>query len=86
MTRTAREEELMIEVERLRAWLYKIKNEAFKETKHAVIEWLAEQSLVRANCATHPDWGSTESWAKLGVWPPAKFDEKTVAPPENKNG
>lgn len=75
MSRTAREEELMIEVERLKAWLYKIKNEAFKETKHAVIERLAEQSLVRANCATHTDWGNTEDWAKLGVWPPAKIDE-----------
>lgn len=43
--RTAREKELMIEIERLRAWLYKIKGEAWKETKHGVIEWLAEQSL-----------------------------------------
>jgi len=84
--RTVREEELMIEVERLRAWLCKIKNEAFKETKHAVIEWLAEQSLVRSHCVTHPDWGHTEDWAKLGVWPPVKSEEPTVAPPDNCAG
>ena len=69
--RTVREEELMIEVERLRAWLYKIQNEASKETKCDVIEWLAEQSLVRSHCAAQPDWGHTEDWAPLGVWPPA---------------
>ena len=84
--RTLREEELMIEVERLRAWLYKIKNEAFKETRHAVIEWLAEQSLVRSHCAAHPDWGTTEDWAKLGVWPPIKIDEPTVSPPDTVKG
>jgi len=67
--RTAREEELTIEVERLRAWLYKIQNEAFKEAAHAVIERLAEQSLVYSHCVTHPDWGPNENWAKIGVWP-----------------
>lgn len=70
--RTAREEELMIEVERLRAWLHKIRIEAEKETLHAAIEWLAQQSLVWSHCVTHPDWGTTENWAKLGVWPPKK--------------
>ena len=84
--RTAREEELMIEVERLRAWLHKIKNEAFKETRHAVIEFLAEQSLVRSHCVTHPDWGTTENWAKLGLWPPSRADEPTNAPEENAIG
>lgn len=77
--RTAREEELMIEVERLRAWLHKIKIEAFKETRHAVLEWLAEHALTRSHCVTHPDWGSTEDWAKLGVWPPARTDGPTIA-------
>ncbi len=76
--RTAREEELMIEIERLRAWIYKIKNEAFKETKHTIIGWLAEQSLVRSHCVTHPDWGSNENWAKLGLWPPIKIEETTM--------
>jgi len=85
MPRTAREEELMIEVERLKAWLYKIKNEAFKETKHAVIEWLAEQAIVHSHCVTHPDWGHTENWAKIGVWPPGNVDQPTVAIPENQN-
>jgi hypothetical protein len=84
--RTSREEELMIEVERLRAWLYKIKNEAWKETRHAVIEWLAEQSLVRSHCVTYPDWGTTENWARLGVWPPMKADEATVEPPDTIAG
>ena len=74
--RTAREEELMIEVERLRAWLYKIKNEAFKESGHDLIEWLAEQSLIQSHCVIIPDWGHTEQWAKLGVWPPAKAKEQ----------
>lgn len=83
--RTAREEELMIEVERLRAWLYKIKNEAFKETRHAVLEWLAEESLIRSHCVTHPDWERTEDWAKLGVWPPIKADERTVALPDQRS-
>ena len=83
MSRTTREEELMIEIERLRAWLYKIKNEAFKETRHSVIEWLAEQSLVYSHCVCQPDWSATEDWAKLGVWPPTLTEEPVVAPPEN---
>ena len=60
----------MIEVERLRAWLHKIKNEAYKETKHAVIEWLAEQAVIRSHCVTHPNWRTNEDFAKLGSWPP----------------
>ena len=71
MTRTTREEELMIEVERLRAWLHKIRTEAYKEAPPETIEWLAEQSLIRSHCVCHPDWGATEDWAKLGLWPPA---------------
>ena len=82
LKRTAREEELMIEVERLRAWLYKIQQEAYKETNVVVIEWLAGQSLIRSHCAAHPDWGATEDWATLGIWPPAIIDKPTVAPPE----
>jgi len=84
--RTAYQEELMIEVERLRAWLHKIENEAWKETKHAVIELLAEQALVRSHCVTHPNWGHTEDWAKLGVWPPVRIEELTAWPQEDSDG
>jgi hypothetical protein len=76
MSRTAKEEELMIEVERLRAWLNKIKNEAYKETKLPVIEWLAEQAIIRSHCVTHPDWRTNEDWAKLGSWPPASIVDR----------
>ena len=72
--RTAREEELMIEVDRLKAWITKIKNEAWKETKHEVIEQLAEAAIVHSHCVTHPDFDSTEDWARLGVWPPLKIE------------
>jgi len=77
-SRTVVEEELMIEVERLRAWLKKIQTEAYKEKKPAVLEWLAEQSLIRSHCVTHPDWKVTEDWAKLGVWPPISVAAKEV--------
>lgn len=65
----AREEELQIEIERLRAWLHKIQCEAYKETSLSVIERFADQALVHSNAACHPQWGHTQDWAKLGVWP-----------------
>jgi hypothetical protein len=66
---TAREEELQIEIERLKAWLYKIQNEAWKGTPRATIEEMAELAIRYGSCAAHPDWGHTENWAKLGLWP-----------------
>ena len=77
-SRMAAEEELMIEVERLRSWLKKIQTEAYKEKKPAVLEWLAEQALIRTHCVTHPDWKVNEDWAKLGVWPPATVPSADV--------
>ncbi len=77
-SRTATEEELMIEVERLRAWLKKIQVEAYKEKKPAVLEWLAEQALIRSHCVTHPGWKVNEDWAKLGVWPPVSVPSSDV--------
>lgn len=74
--RSAKEEELMIEVERLRSWLKKIQVEAYKETKLAVIEWLAEQAIIHSHCVTHPEWRINEDWAKLGSWPPATIVDK----------
>ena len=74
--RSAVEGELMIEVERLKAWIGKIRVEAYKETKPAVIEWLAEQALIHSHCATHPQWKVNEDWAKLGSWPPATIVDK----------
>lgn len=65
----AREEELQIEIERLRAWLYKIQIEAFKGTEIGILESLAEQSLLHSSAACHPQWGATQDWAKLGRWP-----------------
>lgn len=74
--RSVVEEELMIEVERLKAWIGKIRVEAYKETKLAVIEWLAEQAIIHSHCATHPQWRVNEDWAKLGSWPPATIVDK----------
>ena len=75
LTRTTREEELQIEVERLKSWLGFIANEAWKadrqsyeETSHE-IERFARTAIAHGSCVTHPDWGHTEDWAKLGVWP-----------------
>ena len=67
--RTTREEELQIEVERLKAWLDKIQHEAWKETPLATIEDMARRAIQHSACATHPDWGHTEDWATLGFWP-----------------
>ena len=67
---TVREEELQIEVERLKAWLNFIKNETWKEQKTlAEIEAMADRAIQYSSCAVQPDWGHTEDWAKLGVWP-----------------
>lgn len=67
---------MQIEVERLKAWLGFIANEAWKENKSGCmasceldIEALARTAIAHSSCATHPDWGHTEDWAKLGVWP-----------------
>lgn len=85
--RTAVEEELMIEVERLKAWITKIRNEAYKETKIAVIEWLAEQAIMYSHCVTHPRWKVNEDWAKLGVWPPPTIvDKHEVAADKSQRG
>jgi len=74
LTRTVREEELQIEVERLKAWLGFIANEAWKaglDTELATrdTEELATTAIAHSSCVTHPNWGHTEDWAKLGVWP-----------------
>lgn len=68
--RTAREEELQIEVDRLVAWLQKIKNHAYREEPAAEIEWLAGQSILRSARAAVTEWGPNEDRANLGVWPP----------------
>ena len=71
LTRTTREEELQIEIERLKAWLGFIANEAWKisgETSFNTEE-LASTAIAHSSCVTQPDWGHTEDWAKLGVWP-----------------
>lgn len=62
-------EEMQIEVERLKAWLNKIKNEAWKETPVVNIERMAEDAIKHGSCAAQPQWGSTQDWAKLGLWP-----------------
>jgi len=67
LTRTVREEELQIEIERLKAWLGFIANEAWKSGLDT--EELATTAIAHSSCVTHPDWGHTEDWAKLGVWP-----------------
>jgi hypothetical protein len=69
--RTAREEELMIEVERLKAWLHKIKIEAWKDNADALvrIERMAEQAVAHGSCVCQPDWEPSEQWASLGLWP-----------------
>ena len=72
LTRTTREEELQIEIERLKAWLGFIANEASKAGFISLpddIEGLATTAIAHGSCVTHPDWGHTEDWAKLGVWP-----------------
>ena len=72
LTRTTREEELQIEVERLKAWLGFIANESWKGDDGfwpPNIERLAQTAIAHGSCVTQPDWGHTEDWAKLGVWP-----------------
>ena len=68
LTRTTREEELQIEVERLKAWLEFIANEAWKSEKPD-LETFARTAIKYSSCVIHPDWEHTEGWAKLGVWP-----------------
>lgn len=68
--RTAREEELQIEVDRLVAWLQKIKNHAYRQEPVYEIEWLAEQSILRSARAAVTEWGPNEDRANLGAWPP----------------
>lgn len=67
--RSAREEELQIEIERLRAWIYKIQNEAVKERSVALIEHMASIALRSSSAAAHTQWGHTEDYARLGRWP-----------------
>ena len=68
--RTERETELQCEIERLKAWLYKIQNMAYQEQDIAKIEGAARESLIHSNCATQSDWGGKEEWPILGKWPP----------------
>lgn len=67
--RTAREEELQIEVTRLKLWLGAMEHEAWKGTEHSKIEEMASRAIAYSSCAAHPDWGHTEEFAKLGLWP-----------------
>lgn len=68
--RTAREEELMIEVERLKAWLGKIENEAWKnQISMATIERMAGTAIQYGSCGCQPEWQPSENWAKIGLWP-----------------
>ena len=70
MKRTVREEELQIEVERLKAWLGFIANESWKrDDGESKIEALARTAIAHSSCVTQPDWGHTEDWAQLGIWP-----------------
>lgn len=66
-----REQLLQVEIERLRAWLYKIKNEAYKGASADLVEYMAEQSIDHSACAAHPALPSNFDWPKLGTWPPA---------------
>jgi len=70
MTRTAKEEELMIEIERLKAWIGKIMHEAWKGTDICKIEYMAEKAIMHSSCVIHTDFEPCEDWAALGVWPP----------------
>ena len=76
--RTAREEELQIEVDRLVAWLEKIKNHAYREEPVAQIEWLARQSLLHSSRAAVTEWGPNEDRANLGAWPPKTVSRHVV--------
>lgn len=67
--RTTREEELQIEVERLKSWLHFIQVEAYKEVAIHRIEQAAEDAIKHSSCAVHPDWEPTEDWATIGTWP-----------------
>lgn len=66
---TVREEELQIEIERLKGWLNFIENEAWKETPLSIIEAMAGDAIKHSSCVVHPDWTSTKDWAAIGLWP-----------------
>lgn len=68
-------EELQIEVERLKNWIGKIGHEAWKKSPHAILETMAEVAIKHSSCACHPEWGNSQDWAALGVWPPKTIEQ-----------
>lgn len=74
-----REEELQIEIERLKCWLGKIQTEAWKGATPAELEGLAETALRHGNAAAQTDWRHLPDWAPLGVWPPKAGCPSTTA-------
>ena len=80
--RTEREEDLQVEIERLKSWLHKIQNVAYMENQPTdinKIEWAAREALVKSNCAAHCDWESKEEWPTLGKWPPNTIPDSVLA-------
>lgn len=63
-----------IEIERLKSWLTKIKNEAWKETPVEILEAMAQDSTIYSNCAIHTKL--PRDWEEQGKWPPEKVNEE----------